>query len=212
MYVVTNGSHYLKTNTKLTSHINEAKKFPNITLAEKCKIGMKRTFKKMGIWNVVEYEESTFQHNQNMEMINVANKVSSITILDKNIKSFALAENISDNYKKMLSYKSSLEKIIAEKEKETQDILHFVEFYDLDAYNGYLIYKKLQQTRIERRNAKDELVRVNTFLKADLETVSNWKINTKEKKSYTPRILVDLFKRKWKLHTDKRKDIKDEED
>ena len=49
MYIVTNGNHYLKTNTKLTSHINEAKKFPNIALAEKSKIGMKRTFKKMGI-------------------------------------------------------------------------------------------------------------------------------------------------------------------
>ena len=199
MFILTNGSQFIKTNTKLTPHIKEAKKYPNIVLADKARVNMKRTFKKMGNWRIVEYEDA-----QQSDTIDSNGKVMSVINLeDKSMTSYDLAENISSNYKKLISYKAILENTIHEKEKETQDLLHFIEFFDLDAYKGFLIYKKLQQVRNERRKAKDELSRVDNFLKADLQTVSDWKTDTKEKKTYTPRVLVELFKHKWKRHEER---------
>ena len=213
MFVVTNGTNYLKTNTKLTTKINEAKKFPNYTLAEKSKAGMKRTFKKMGVWSIQEFIEPVQREDNDIYDRDVyynKDKITTIMSVDTTMnKSFALAENISEAYKKMLSYKSLLETTIADKEKETQDILHFIEFYDLDAYNGYMVYKTLQDIRIERRNAKNELERVNTFLKYGMDS-ADMTISNTEKKSYTPRILFDLFRKKWKAHKERK--IKNEKD
>lgn len=211
MYVVTNGSHFLKTNAKLTSHINEAKKYPNYTLAEKAKVNMKRTFRKLGSWRVEEFTEDIQWKNDDYDRDVYVSQDKVTTIMEVNNivnKSFALAEDISGAYKKMLSYKSFLETTISEKERVVQDILHFVEFYDLDIVNGYRIYKLLQEIRIERRNAKNELERVNRFLKADIGDMDSI-IKDKEKKSYTPRVLMDLFKGKWKPHRERKKDEKD---
>lgn len=44
-----------------------------------------------------------------------------------------------------------------EVEKAHQDILHYIEFADLNAVEGYKIYKKLKEIRIERRLIKEEL-------------------------------------------------------
>lgn len=211
MYVVTNGSHFLKTNAKLTSHINEAKKYPNYTLAEKAKANMKRTFRKLGSWRVEEFTEDIQWKNDDYDRDVYVSQDKVTTIMEVNNianKSFALAEDISGAYKKMLSYKSFLETTISDKEKEVQDILHFVEFYDLGTVNGYRIYKLLQEIRIERRNAKNELERVNRFLKADIGDMDSI-IKDKEKKSYTPRVLMDLFKGKWKPHREKKENEKD---
>ena len=211
MYVVTNGSYYVKTNTELTSHINEAKKFQTISLAENAQQSMKKTFKKIGMWTVIECPEPIQRSEDSTMGLTNKGKVTSIIDIDTASKSYELAETIYDSYKELLSYRIALRATISEKEKETQDILHFVEFYDLDAYNGYLIYKKLQEIRLERRRAKDELIRVNHFLKVNFKAINEVDKKETEKKSYTPRVLIDLFKRKWKLHTDKRKDIKDED-
>lgn len=42
------------------------------------------------------------------------------------------------------------------KEDEQQDLLHDIELSDFNAYEGYCVYKKLQQVRKERRNLKRE--------------------------------------------------------
>lgn len=214
MYIVTNGSNYLMSDTKLTSHINEAKKYLTIALAEKARQSMKKTFKKIGTWIIIEYTETTQKREGDTTSL-TKEETSSKIETDNNPELFKLAENIFDSYKKMLAYQMSLRAIVSEKDKETQDVLHFIEFYDLDAYNGYLIYKRLQKIRLERRKAKDEIARVDHFLNMNYKSTKQIKENKNKDKSYTPKVLTDLFKRKWKKHTEiykeEREEIKDEE-
>ena len=46
---------------------------------------------------------------------------------------------------------------LEELENAQQDLLHYIEFTDLNIQKGYKIYKQLQEVRIERRLVKDEL-------------------------------------------------------
>jgi len=211
MYVLTNGQNYISKKGKLTTKIKEAKVFANISQAAKAKQNIKRTYKKIGLWQVSEApDDLTCQSNISecdTTYNTTRNKVTSKFETDKSTKSYVLAESISSSYKELINYKLYLENLISKKEAETQDILHFVEFYDLNACEGYMIYKRLQQIRLERRFAKDELIKVNTFLQSDFQKIDL--TPKKEKRSYTPRELVELFKGKWKVHK-RTEDEKDE--
>lgn len=198
IYVITNGKHFIKTTNKLTHHIHEAKTFPNIKTAEVCKKNMKRTFKKMGEWIITPFE--TARNPPTTDFTN--SKVTSKITVEDTATSLILANNIADNYKKVMQYKLQLEQDIQQSEKETQDILHFVEFYDLNASQGYNIYKTLQNIRLKRRKAKDELARINHFLKLSAEQMPNYQSSGTEKKSYVPRALPELFSANYKKHSE----------
>lgn len=189
MYVITNGKQYLKANNKLTSQINQAKKYPNVKLARNQIINMKRTFKKMGIWEVISYSEQ--QQEQN--------KVKTKIQAQQSDKSIIISDNFINNHNELINYKIQLENNILNAEKEQQDLLHYAEFYVLNACEGYYFYKMLQDVRVKRRYWKNELERVTILLANPFST----EIHNKKTKSYQPRIRQDLFKDKdRKKHTE----------
>ena len=80
-----------------------------------------------------------------------------------------------------------------------QDVMHYIEFNDVNVVKGYNLYKQLQDIRIERRIVKDELEEVsiaheaisklNTQMSAISKAQSNVR-KTKNKissKTYSPR-------------------------
>lgn len=113
-----------------------------------------------------------------------------------------------DNYLKTLitfcsdlkQYRINLNYLLSQVDKEICDIMHYIEFNNLDATNGYKTYKMLKDCRLRRRKIKDDLEKVNIIIPAfeDKEFVGKLKtclnqIKGLEHRKYTPRILDELF-------------------
>lgn len=93
--------------------------------------------------------------------------------------------------------KEELCKQLSDVDKELSDINHYIEFCNLNAAQGYKVYKMIKERRAKRRTIKNELVVVDAILEKkigdsiteEIEKV----INHLDKRIYTPRILNDLF-------------------
>ena len=80
------------------------------------------------------------------------------------------------------------------------DLLHKIEFSELDPVPGFLLYAQLREVRQRRRVAKDSLELLHAFQEANLadsiralrEQVSHI-IQQHTNRTYSPRILSDLF-------------------
>lgn len=97
-------------------------------------------------------------------------------------------------------YQTNLNFMLSEVDKEICDIMHYIEFYNLDAAKGYKMYKMLKDCRLRRRKIKDEREKVSAAIQAvgNLEFVEKIKtclcqMKGLDKRKYTPRILDELF-------------------
>lgn len=77
------------------------------------------------------------------------------------------------------------------------DIEHAAEFYDLNAAQGYKLYKMLHNARIKRRRIKNEMEKLSHFLNTRLNTDDllhlQSSINGMKNRQYTPRVNNELF-------------------
>lgn len=85
-------------------------------------------------------------------------------------------------------------------DKERTDIEHAAEFYNLNASQGYKIYKMLHENGVERRKVKDEIYKINaifgqTISAQGTETVKK-SFQGLEDRKYEPRIFKELFEEK----------------
>lgn len=82
-------------------------------------------------------------------------------------------------------------------EQEILDCLHYIEFCNLNASQGYSAYKMLKERRIKRRKIKNELAVLSVILNAKIsKSVAdevNRIINQMDKRTYEPRVLTELF-------------------
>lgn len=82
-------------------------------------------------------------------------------------------------------------------DKELCDILHYIEFCNLNAAQGYKAYKMVKERRILRRKIKDEISILDSILgQKVLQTAKNAIQKTAEnmdKRTYEPRVLKELF-------------------
>ena len=93
---------------------------------------------------------------------------------------------------------NELQQQLSNVDKKLCDIMHCAELYDLDACRGYKLYKILKKTRIERREIKNELHAINeTLSKVSVKnlnaSIKEVEYSRKEDKSYTPRVVEELF-------------------
>jgi len=82
-------------------------------------------------------------------------------------------------------------------DKKLTDLQHYIEFNNLDAYRGYLAYKKMNGVLQERRKVKDELYVMQAIKKyvpdyTDFAGVLR-AISDMDKRQYSPRVLSELF-------------------
>lgn len=89
-------------------------------------------------------------------------------------------------------------------EKETLDLMHYTELIDLNAREGYKLYKEMQRVRRERRKLKDENEELKHLVpeftnmknKADKFNKAAGEIKTarktREERSYRCRVRRDL--------------------
>lgn len=82
-------------------------------------------------------------------------------------------------------------------DKELCDILHYIEFCNLNAAQGYKAYKMVKERRILRRKIKDEISILDSILDQKvLQTAKDTIQKTAEKmdkRTYEPRVLRELF-------------------
>lgn len=93
--------------------------------------------------------------------------------------------------------KEELCKQLSDIDKELSDINHYIEFCNLNAAQGYKAYKMVKERRIKRRIIKNELVIVNVILEKKISDSMTEEIEKAirklDKRTYTPRILSELF-------------------
>jgi len=97
-------------------------------------------------------------------------------------------------------YRVNLNHMLSEVDKEICDIMHFIEFNNLDAAKGYKMYKMLRDCRLRRRKIKEEHEKVNAAIQvfANEELIDKMKVALKQMKGldnriYSPRVLTELF-------------------
>lgn len=110
--------------------------------------------------------------------------------VDKDI--IGLCSEIEEYSVALKARQQLLQQQLSIKDKEREDICHYIEFYNLNACQGYKIYKLLHQTLNERREIKNELEQINIFF----THIRNGLYQTMESqcdKKYTPKALPTLF-------------------
>ena len=109
-------------------------------------------------------------------------------------------ENLISFCSQLKQYRVNLNHMLSEVDKEICDIMHYIEFYNLDAAKGYKMYKMLKDCRLRRRKIKDEYEKVGAAITAlaNEDLIEKMKMALKLMKGldcrlYTPRILTELF-------------------
>ncbi len=111
----------------------------------------------------------------------------------------SLIKDLYDYISEMDIEKRELAAKESELEKSMIDIYHYMEFYDLNAVEGYKIYKKAQEILRERRRVKEKLSLIETLQKSDIsisrfkETIDALDSLNNNYRQYTPRVLNELF-------------------
>ena len=190
LYVITNGSNYISydKNQKMTvvSKKELAKRFTQ-TKAENFVKNLIGTMKNLGY-----YIEPDVETNQLIEQ--TSNKA------DKEIQNiFSRVQEFESYMQEIGKKRDALTYEISKVDAEIEDILHAAEFYNLNAYEGYKLYKMLHDARIRRRKLKDYIEIVgyveNTTGKELAENKGSKSILGKMTREYTPRVLKELFNR-----------------
>lgn len=106
-------------------------------------------------------------------------------------------ETMSDFVQDAELRREKLAKDLSDVDKEIIDIQHYIEFNDMNAYQGWLAYKMLQNRLRERRKVKNEL-KILTQLgncKVDSAMLGEIKnaIGEMDNRVYIPRKLTQLF-------------------
>lgn len=110
----------------------------------------------------------------------------------------ALSEKVMKDYEGLQNElnirKTKLQREISNVDMEIVDLKHYAEFYNLNAYDGYKMYKMLHDTTQRRRKIKNEIAEIDSFRNYLKNTKSFYDVLHAEKK-YKPRVLKDLFTR-----------------
>ena len=125
------------------------------------------------------------------KLIENMNLEEDVSVLVSNLK------NIEGEYKKILNKYSE---DFSEQDKKQQDILHYLEFNNLNSVAAYRLMKELKEVRLKRRIAEDTVNLLNNIalqLKFNSKSMDTDKILKDRKKQ------LDNRKYKMRIYTEK---------
>ena len=188
-YIICNNDNYLHRNKK--NHFSVVHTMENATTwsdAQKadnvCAINAKELVLKYGL--EVKYV------SQENKVVNPPAKPIELEydILDK-------VKEISEFTKQIEERRLYLMEMIHTVDLEIVDIEHAAEFYNLNASQGYKLYKLLHDARNRRREYKDELEKINLSLGTSIRSTNMENLERSilglDNRQYTPRINKELF-------------------
>lgn len=95
---------------------------------------------------------------------------------------------------------ASLNQQLSVADQEVADVYHYIEFNNLNACEGFKVYKLLQNKLRQRRIIKDKKLKLELFSELTIEDVLDGtfetKMNNLASKTYKPRVLTELFDKK----------------
>lgn len=99
--------------------------------------------------------------------------------------------------KEAYEQKKRLSRELSTIDKEICDVLHYIEFSNLNAAQGYAAYRMIKERRIKRRKIKNEIIIVDLITRKKVsdslvEDIKK-KIISLNNQKYEPRILKGLF-------------------
>lgn len=127
----------------------------------------------------------------------ISNNTEKVLVSDNIQRWIDRISDLNGLAKDAMSRKEELSKDLSKIEKEIQDCLHYIEFTNLNAAQGYKAYRILKDRRIKRRSIKNELQVLGIILgKKISETATDEimkSIKGLDKRQYEPRVLQELF-------------------
>ena len=201
-WIVTNGRNYLKANpgkTGVVANMNSATFFESENKAINLVMNLPRSMKNLG------YHVAEIEHEENEKDIerpkkyyqNVEQEIrlySEIGEFEDVIKLLTECEQFVNN---IVSNKEYLNAKLTTIEKEQTDLEHAIEFYNLNACEGFKLYKKLKEVRLERRKIKDSLTVISiledSFSSSFFEYPPSKRVEGIKNRKYKPRALKELF-------------------
>lgn len=202
MYVVTNGEYYIaqvSTGLKPVKTTNDAIQFDNINKANNFMSCMPKTFKNLGYHT----EEIVIRKTEIPKVPEISHK--KILAPDNNAINNSEIQEIKN---KVSDFEKFLETLKTQKQecshkleicdKKLLDIMHKAEFYNLNAADGYEIYRQLRDVRRERRAAKDKIIAIDAvFEENKFDGILNQKTINRiaglENRKYAVRELDEIF-------------------
>lgn len=138
-------------------------------------------------------KESSMQGAENNDIYNI------VESLKNNVTDMKAAFTLISQKLEQLSSEHSIV------EKEINDVEHLIEFYSFNACQGYAMCKMLQELRKRRRSIKQQMETVSRlrslFSDKVLHRIEPEEINKcltlTNDKYYTPRVLTELFEKKF---------------
>lgn len=190
LFIITNGSGYIyydKNQKMSTTNKRELAKRFTKEKAENFMKNLAGTMKNLGYR--IEPDDET---NQVIEQV-ISDTDESIAEILAQVRNFESYMQDIGKRRDTLTYE--LSKVDA----EIEDILHAAEFYNLNACEGYKLYKMLRDARIKRRKLKDYIEVVGYVERATgkdfANNVGSKSILGKESREYKPRVLNKMFNR-----------------
>ena len=175
-YLITNGNYYVKDSNCKSVTTDDHEAF---------------------IWNTFESAEKVLSPAKNRKILPFENYYikeikSNVAPIDKYAwDTITELITLCLSYNKLEGVFSTLPQKLSTVDRKISDVEHFIETTDQDACNGYKLYKKLKDLRVERRNIK-RLMQINEIFKTinvpdtAIKDVDN-KVNSFTKKMFTPR-------------------------
>lgn len=187
-YILCNNDNYLAQDIKngmyIINTMDKAQKWDKIEKANNVLNLLPKKFSKYHL-------EVKYVSKENKIINPVARPIElGYDILDK-------VKEISIFTKQLEERRLYLMEMIHTVELEIVDIEHAAEFYNLNASQGYKLYKLLHDARVKRRELKDELEKINlslgTSIRSDNMENLQRSIVGLEHRKYTPRVNKELF-------------------
>lgn len=197
-YVITDGESYISINLcSITKNFYNAKIFDKLNTANNVfKSSIAKSFKHMGFR--VEEVGMNVNNTENANNSSTSNEKINSSYTEVDVDD--LKESINELSEKFTTLKGNKEWLLDEEsniDKQISDILHYIEFYNFSASNGYKLCKALKELRLRRRDIKNKIELINIISTHTCNSIANGNTNKAidnlSKKQYTPRVLNDLF-------------------
>lgn len=203
IFTISNGNFYIaqfSTGLKPVRTKEEAIQFKTYDKASSFMLNMPKSFKNLGYHiegkaEIIQATQTQMRPQQNpSEHKKVIVKYDSSYI--QGIKNQIC--QISDFITELKNKRQEAADIVDKCEREIFDLEHNAEFYNKNACDGYKMWRKLGETRRERRRAKDLTVIVDAILEDNsfdgiLSQKTLNRISGLENRTYSIRELDDIF-------------------
>lgn len=187
-YVLTNDKNWLMYNAArqfiATPDVNQAQQFTTAAKAENARFNLPKPLKNLGYHvQFIGMAIDPVDIDADIEPIDLHDGLDTIAaILDLN--------------KQCATQQQWLENRLCETQSKICDVEHAIEFYNYNARDGYKMYKRLKELRLERRKYKDALlvceIMAGSFAAVDWAELDG-RIPNLAERVYKPRFYPELF-------------------